>query len=146
MVVFIIIASFILVGFGKKEVELLNDGKLIDFSLAIELAKPGGNSSEDSNGNGEDLTQSDAEETEALHDNEQVDNGEVVVEISIRGEQLRYDGIVCDLEQIKKIMQVHSETILVVLIDDFAETHVYKKVLDTINELQLKKDIRYTQR
>ena len=42
ILLFVILTAFMLSGWGKKEVKLLDSSKLIDLNKAIELAKPGG--------------------------------------------------------------------------------------------------------
>ena len=122
-----------LAGFAVKTVELLNENPpLIDLSLAIEVPLPGlpGN---DLGQNGDDIEKS----------SEQLDNVKIV-EIKIRGEELRMDGHKhFSIEKLGNSLRKKCESldwkIRIILIDDYAEYHCYKEVFELLEKLKQEK-------
>lgn len=147
ILLFALVAMFILVGWGKKEVRLLDSSKLIDLNKAIELAKPGGNAgdSEEEVDNPSDSSASDEEETSeaenhAVHDS--IDETPKNIVIIIRGKKISYScGSVTrdsisdrQLERIIRLDFVSGTQ--VTLMDDFAEAHVYMTVREVLDKLK----------
>ncbi len=141
VLLFVLSIMFVLVGWGK-EVKLLDGGKLIDLDKAIGLAKPGGMAGNSEDGSKES---SDNEEASEAEDNTKQDSlneeaGNIV--IRIRGEKIYYtcgnkksDNIsTAQLEN--KIRSDYASGTQVTLVDDYAESHVYKDVLEVLNGLK----------
>lgn len=150
----IMTAMFVLVGWGKKEVRLLDSSKLIDLNKAIELAKPGGMS-----GDSEEDTDRLPEIDEAEEDNAGSENDNDSVHdslnaaasnivISIRDKQISYTNSAIHNDNItvaqlrSRIQKDYTSKAQITLMDDFAESHVYNDVLKVLNEL--KSDIGLT--
>lgn len=116
----------LLVGFGKKTVELLNNTLLIDLDKAIVLSSVGTEGNRDAD--------SDLEET---------DEGSVapvktqVLVITIRDTQIKYGRtVVADASKLKELLVNDIKTgDSVRLVDDYAEAHVYRDVLGLLDEL-----------
>ncbi|MBO6137609.1 MAG: hypothetical protein J6O71_03260 [Lachnospiraceae bacterium] len=144
LLLFMLTAFALLTGWGKKEVRLLDSSKLIDLSKAIELAKPGGSAgdseepseSEESGEEGKVSGNSSQELQESLSPAYQR------IVIRIRGEQIFYthgrysqdDISAAGLESALRSDYVPGRE--VILMDDFAEAHVYKEVCGVLDELK----------
>ena len=141
--VFLCFSLLLLVGAGKQTVKLLNDRKLIDLSLAIELCLPGGDSATK-----EPDTESETgkvEEPEPEVKEEEIKGKEKII-ISIRGREITYDAQpgFCE-EDLKEQMYRDSEGDAVFhLVDDFAEAHLYRYAMAILEELAREKGITYT--
>lgn len=134
---------FVLVGWGR-EVNLLDSGKLIDLDKAIGLAKPGGMAGDSEDAASEDAKSDDEEETEdenhTKHDSLNEETKHIV--IRIRGEEISYT---CGNKKSDNISTAQLENMIrsdyasgaqVTLVDDFAESHVYKSVCDVLDGLK----------
>ena len=138
-----------LVGWGKKQVELLNDKKLIDLNLALQKC----------------LLGTDAPDKETISDNEEkvdeilpeltvtvipddkitIEKEERTIVISIRDRNITYNSVECDVNKLKdKIKKDNGEHISFQLVDDFAESHMYKKVMSILSQLELEIGLNYT--
>jgi len=118
---------------GSKPVELLDDSKLIDLNKAIDFARPGG----------ELITPDVTLFTTAVTTEPQVVETEII--ISIRGEMISYNGAECVFEDLEdKIRKMSKEHVTFKLVDDFAEAHLYKKILELLRELKEEIQLRYT--
>ncbi len=150
ILLFIAMAALVLTGWEKREVRLLDNSKLIDLSKAIELAKAGGEtgdpenppkeSDEDARSETEDKSPADDGDTEAAVKN---------IVIRIRGEHIYYtlgnekteDISTEELEE--RLRLKLSPEAEITLMDDFAESHVYKGVCELLNELKNDTGIAY---
>lgn len=153
VLLFVAITMFVLVGWGKKEVRLLDSSKLIDLNAAIGLAKPGGtagDTEESSKSSESDIVEKDEKsdgENHAAHDNIDVIAKDIV--IRIRGEQISYTcgsfnrSNISDLQLETRIRQDYMPGAHVTLMDDFAEAHVYKSVCDILDELNRDMGLTY---
>ena len=129
------------IGWGKKNVELLNDKKLIDLSKAIENCMPGAE------------LPTKPEGTERVPDSgEEVSTGSLTEErdiiISVRAKKVTYDlSEWKNLQTLKEqIRQDYRETVTFILVDDFAEAHVYKVILKILSELETEIGLTYTRK
>ena len=135
-----------LTGWGKKEVRLLDSSKLIDLSKAIELAKPGGSEGDSEEDTGE--TEAAGSNAAGVSENGSRELQESLSPVSqrivirIRGEQIFYthgrysqdDISAAGLESALRSDYVSGSE--VVLMEDFAEAHVYKEVCRVLEELK----------
>ena len=154
--VLLMIGSLIfLVGWGKKRVELLNDKKLIDLDAAIEECIPGANAPEApetslpaAGGRSDEETPAEAASAaETTDENETIEEKEKVVVISVRDRNVTYDAEeYTDPDKLKaRIRRDNGEHVSFQLIDDFAESHVYKKVLSILSDLKAETGLNYTE-
>ncbi len=133
----------ILAGWGGREVRLLGSEKLIDLDKAIALAKPGGmaGDTEEASETAEDAGD---EKEDGENDGAQQDGAVSVknIVIRIRGEQIFYtcggsdSGIVSDSQLSDRIRADYVQGAQVILMDDFAEAHVYRNVLGILEDLK----------
>lgn len=143
----ILIAMFMLVGWGKKEVKLLGGSKLIDLNKAIELAKPGG-SAGDSEEDFESLSENttvEEEETQTGENHTDQDSIDAVakdISIRIRNNQIYYrcgnekEDRIADAELEKRISSDYGNKAQVTLYDDYAEAHEYRNVREVLDKLR----------
>lgn len=148
---FVLISMFVLVGWGKKEVRLLDSDRLIDLSKAIEFSKPGGNAGDTEEPQeevSETLPENVTVEDEKESEGENLENHETIgdvtknIEIRIRGEKIFYncgsvnrDGIADKYLEDRIRLDFVSGT-QVKLEDDFAEVHTYKNVQKVLKKLK----------
>ena len=157
ILLFVLIAMFVLIGWGRKEVKLLdgNKKKLIDLKKAIELAKPGGSAGdlkEESEAASESNTVEDDEapesESNAVHDS--IDDVAKDIVIIIRDENISYScgndnrDSIPDTQLESRIRLDFASGAQVTLLDNFAEAHVYRNVRGILEKL--KNDIGLTYR
>lgn len=135
----------LLVGFGKKSVELLNDSKLIDLDAAIGIAKPGGDAKEEANSSNQNVEEDSLEHSEEKSDITDMDTQHIIV-IKISEQKVTYDSIPwADIDKLEeKIRNDNRENVCFSLVDDFAEVHVYKKVLKILTDLHSEIGLIYT--
>lgn len=123
----------VLCAWGEKPVELLDDQKLIDLNKAIDFAAPGG----------ELVTQDDPAVTAAVTAVTQIREEEIV--ISIRGERITYNGSECRFEDLEaKLRKTNKEHVRFRLVDDYAESHFYRKTLALLKDLNKEIQLRYS--
>lgn len=130
IILILMILSFLfLVGWGQKQVELLNDKKLIDLDAAIERCIPGADVPDE---NGDNSTDGQKNNTQLV--------------ISIRNRQVTYKNErYINMDRLKdSIKQDNGKGVSFKLVDDFAEAHVYKKVMAILSELQKEVGLKYT--
>ncbi len=148
VVLYIVLTMFILVGWGIKEVRLLDSSKLIDLNKAIALAKPGGSfgdSKEDSRTASENENE-DGKQAEA-HNN--IDGVAKDIVIRVRDKQIYYSSgngkevSVSDTQLESRIRMDFVDGIEVTLVDDYAESHVYKSVREVLNNLKNDMNLTY---
>lgn len=151
-ILFVIFSLMLLAGWGKKNVELLNDKKLIDLDAAIGICIPGANAAQASDNV---VNQSDAENEEhneenmtaeiALDDKERIDEEKQVRVIKIRAREIVYETVETDIDELKnKIKQDNGKNVTFKLVDDFAEAHVYKEVKSMLSELEQEIGLKYS--
>lgn len=124
-----IVSLLFSVGWGKVNVQLLNNKKLIDLDAAIARCIPGAESSKrepDSEKSGEEKERN--------------------ITIRIRNRTVMYDGLeyinMAELE--KQIQKDCGEHVTFCLQDDFAEAHVYRQLLSMLSKLESEIGLRYT--
>ena len=116
-------------GWGKKPVELLNeDPPLIDLDQAIQEAKFG------QNGNTAPAQEEDLDGKNTEHI------------IMVCGKDIKYDGKTCNAPEDvrRRITSAGKKEDMLILVDDYAEAHRYKKVLEMLEELK-KMGYQYTE-
>ena len=139
-----LISASVLVGWGGKEVKLLNSEKLIKLDEAIERAKPGGMAGDTEEALGPDEDTGDEKEPDSKSGAADPDTEARVrnIDIRIRGERIFYtcgdvnSGNISDTQLEERIRTDHAQGAQVTLIDDYAEAHVYRKALGILEELK----------
>lgn len=123
-------------GWGKKSVELLNDKKLIDLNEALQICMPGADAKDDN------IHTDNPNEPE---DTQMPDNKKVIV-IRVRDRAITYDsGERLELENLEaRLRKDYKKGMSVRLVDDFAEAHVYKKILAVLEQLETETGLAYT--
>ena len=153
LVMFIMICSLVLLaGWGKKEVKLLNDdtenNKLINLDKAIKESIPGVNSAEESETSDSTSVASDEKVLSgaASNDENSLEDKERIIVITVREKTITYDTEeYTDLNKLKaKIIQDNGEQVSFRLVDDFAESHIYKEVLSILSNLEAEIGLNYT--
>lgn len=162
-----IFSLLILAGWGKKQVELLNDKKLIDLNAALGNCLLGA----------EDLIPDEGDKTQnpdapsatpgptvnptpmptvtpkatatpwpiATPTPIQLPQSRVIV-IRVRDQNITYNSAEwTDIDNLKEqIQKDHSIRISFQLVDDYAEAHVYRRIMAILEELEAEIGIRYT--
>ena len=139
-----LILMLMLVGWGGKEVKLLDSGRLIDLDKAIGLAKPGGMSGDTEEASGPSEDAEDEKEQEGENDGTDPATDVLAknIDIRIRGERIFYTCGDTDSENIAdnklkdRLRSDYVQDAQVTLTDDFAEAHVYRKALGILEELK----------
>lgn len=139
-VLFVLLSVMLLAGWGKKQVELLDDKKLIDLSKAIENCKGG------------DLLKPSDNPDGVVEPGEDSlsDSGDTVSEkeivISVRNKTVTYDTVewknIKNLEM--KIRQDFKEKVVFKLVDNYAEAHVYRYIMKVLADLEAEIGITYS--
>lgn len=143
-----------LVGFGKKSVELLSDKKLIDLNAAIQICLPGADSSEKENGENTRnpalptvTPEPDVKPTATPRPTPKPTSKPKprAVVISIRDCTVTCGSVEWDdFEALKeRIAREANSNVTFHLVDDYAEAHVYRKVLSILEELDAELGISY---
>ena len=166
LVLFLVICLLVLAGWNQKKVELLNDKKLIDLNAAIGKCTLG---AEDLIPDVCDNTQNvnnPATTPEPKLSAAPKPTGGITpthqptihakptlppllkprtLDISIRDQEVTYNKAMWkDLEILKAQLQKdHDERTTFRLVDDFAEAHVYRQMLEILNELEAEIGLRY---
>lgn len=137
----------ILCAWGTKKVELLDNQKLIDLEKAIEFAKPGADSAVGSEGENSGESDSGNESGNAP----EVPVKDRIIVISIRDEIITYNGSVYKEEILENteafenmLIRDNKDKTEFKLVDDFAEAHVYKCVLEILKKLHSETDLKFT--
>ena len=113
---------------GTKPIELLDDKKLIDLDKAIEFAKPGADSLFP--------IESTAVTTSVHTTTTKPVPKEKKIYINVSSENITYDGKECKFNELEeKLRKNNDKNTTFILNDDFAEAHVYKKVLNLLKDL-----------
>ncbi len=144
VIIFSLILSYIIIaGFSlRRDVDLLNDHKLIDLDLAIKDAKVGTEGSK----NAPDEKDEAQEKKEADEEEVSVNKASTVpvrraaktYTIEIRNKTIKCNNeIQKDAEVLKKLLiSEYKEGCAVNLVDDYAEAHVYKEVRAMLDSLK----------
>ena len=142
-ILLLILCIFILSGWGKKTVELLNDTPLIDLKKAIKEAPIGnqGNSliSEEKELESEEIntdsqTESISKKDPAIVQEETEDSCMII----IRNKSIKYNNSVCkDLDTLKNRIESDFNNGLgkINLVDDYAEANTYNDVREYLQDL-----------
>ena len=150
--IFVLIVLFLsmifFVGWGKRKIELMDEKKLIDLSKAIKYVEPGGDIDENDGGSESDesIEQSETETDTQEAETDITDTEEQTIIITIYGEVVLYNGQEVDtIDQIEEyIRRDYKENMHVVLKDDWAESHQFKKVLRMLEKLHEEVDVTYS--
>ncbi len=120
----LIMGTVVCAGFASVEVDLLNNGKLIDLNKAIKEYPIGNEGSV----------------SEVLK--------EVTHEVSVRNKTIKYDGKIIKSANILLVVLKRdcTDNTPVELVDDYAEAHIYKEVLEVMESLSNEGIISYTER
>ena len=166
LLLFLTVVLLVLVGWSQKKVELLNDKKLIDLNVAIgkctlgaeDLVPEEGDSMQDVNN---PVTAPDPKisvtpkptpgitptHQPTIHPKPTLPPllKPRTLDISIRDQQITYNKVLWkDWEILKAQLQKdHDERTTFRLVDDFAEAHVYRQMLEILNELEAEIGLRY---
>lgn len=135
--VFFLLSMLLLCAFGKQ-IELLDDRKLIDLEKAIELAKPGADSADDTEG--ENSEDSSSENGSQIQDH--TENEDIIIEIRIRDGAIAYNGtaymgdVLENPYEFENMLKCDNKVnVKFKLIDNYAEAHTYKCVLNILKKL-----------
>ena len=144
----------ILAGWGKKSVELLNDKKLIDLNAAIGICIPGTDAPESN----PDTEKDPAEVTPPVEEKDPPEGGgdseaekepqealPRTIVISVRDQSITYDGLEWpDADALEERIRLdYKGKNSFCLVDDFAEAHVYKKLIAVLEKLESELGITY---
>jgi len=140
----------VLAGFGKKRVELLSDKKLIDLNAAITLCLPGADSVEPEDDRKQEEPSVAPEPTVVptkRPEQSESGTGEMyTVVISVRERVITYDsgGQIKLVKLEDKIRKDYKNGANFKLVDDFAEAHVYRGIIEILEKLEAEIGISYT--
>lgn len=144
------VSLLVLAGFGKKSVELLSDKKLIDLNAAIAICLPGADSPEQEDGGKQEEPSATPEPTAAptkRPEQTDVGTGETyTVVISVRERVITYGqgGQIKLVKLEDKIRKDYKNGANFHLVDDFAEAHVYRGIIEILEKLEAEIGISYT--
>lgn len=145
-----------LVGFGKKSVELLSNKKLIDLDAAIQICMPGAESQEKENGENTKnpvpptvtptpvVKPTTTPQPTATPKPTTKPKPRAVV-INVRDCTVTCGSTVWeDFDALKeRIAREANSSVTFHLVDDFAEAHVYRKIIAILEELDAELGISY---
>ncbi|EOS34321.1 hypothetical protein C804_01569 [Lachnospiraceae bacterium A4] len=144
-----VVCVLILVGWGEKSVELLNDKPLIDLKTAIKevpLGKQGNTLIIENH-------EKSSDEIVTIDQNENIPSKEiggsqnkVEYKIIIKDTTVTYNGTIhTDMQSLKNKIASDCDDmeIKIRLIDDFAESHVYKETLAILEQLHKENNLEY---
>lgn len=130
-----------LVGWGNKKIELLDNNKLINLDKAIEYAKPGGAWSKN--------TEDQLEENISVNNEykEDIIAGDTNVKyIYVKDEQVIYDGTNISEEKLSEVIECdYREQITFVLVDDWAEASLYRRIRQKLDNLHESIGLSFTE-
>lgn len=144
----LVFSLLFLVGWGKKSAELLNDKKLIDLEVALQVCLHGDSMSESDINSDNTKEPENTESSEAPTDTkESIDEGEKIIVISVRDQRVTYGaGGEIELNKLEyRIRQDYGDKVTVQLVDDFAEAHVYKRIKAMLASLNAEIGLEYTE-
>lgn len=170
LLLLLLLSLLLLAGWGKKQVELLNDEKLIDLDAAIQICLQGSDSATAPE-NPEVTAAAKVSATPkptrmpilpsvtpsptiapsvipqpTTRPTPSLTPAPRTVVISVRGREITYDSVVLgEVDQVKvHIGQDHAGHISFRLVDNFAEAHVYRQLMAILEEMKTKIGIRYS--
>lgn len=135
------LAVAVFIGWGKQPVDLLNENPpLIDLDAAIKEADFG------QNGNTGSETGDPSKDHQGEDGNAQQGEAQHTFEIYVRDEDITFEKMTIRKVDtlMRKLEQEYQEGDLVRLIDDYAEAHRYREVLNMLYELQGAKGIVFS--
>ena len=131
----LISALLVLGGWGKKKIELMTSGRLIDLEKAIEWTTPG---TADKKTNTKEQEQK-TEEADTTKLDETAQNYSETAQnfkVRIHGTRVSFNGTECSVEELNGLVkQKCTANDKVKLLDDYAEAHVYHEVDDILKNL-----------
>lgn len=136
----IVLVVAVLIGAGKQPVELLNDNPpLIDLDAAIKEADFGKNGNTGSE-TGDPSQDQQGEEGDASQGDKNKE-----LKIYVRDEVITYDKLEFrNVNTLRKMLEKdYKEGDVIKLIDDYAEAHRYREVLNMLKEYQSEKGIAF---
>ena len=152
------VSLLVLAGWGQKKVELLSDKKLIDLSVAIgnctlgaeDLIPDEGDNTRDPNGPtatpgpAPSVTPRPTPQPGGSSQPIIVPNAKIII-ISIQDEEILYDlRRVEDMDALRtRITVENADHISFHLVDNYAEAHVFRRVMKLLEELESEIGIRY---
>lgn len=164
LVLLMIFSLLLLAGWGKKSVELLNDKKLIDLNVALGNCILGAEDLIQDEGNQTQNPENPATPKPTMTPRPTATPRPIVtprptatpvpteapkprtIVIVVRDQKITYDSKErLEASKLKEQIQMdHGELVSFRLVDDFAEAHVYRKIMAILAELQEEIGIRYT--
>ena len=119
----------------SKPVELLDKDLLINLNAAIKNADLGKEGSKTALQ--ESVERESISKTEAEIKNIEIE-AKATYQITVHGEKIKFEDRECkDIEELKSLItQYCSKESELILQDNYAETHVYQEVLETIRDMQ----------
>lgn len=131
IVISVCFLMLLLVGWGEKKIELLDNNKLIDMDKAIEYAKPGGawEKNENSSDSNKASDIDDQKTTQDKNGNQEDVGDSNTKYINVSGETISYCGLPISKDKLHDLLKSdNGESIRFVLVDDWAEAHIYREV------------------
>lgn len=148
----VLLSLLVLAGFGKKSVELLSDKKLIDLNAAIALCLPGADSLEPENNGKQEEVQNPEEPTATPKPTvaptmipESTGKARTIV-ISVRERVISFglDKSITLVTLEERIRKNHKNGVDFQLVDDYAEAHVYREIIEMLEKLEAEIGVSYT--
>lgn len=136
----LLISSLVLVGFGEGKVTLLHKSKVIDLGKAIEIARLGGDEGEKN-----DTTAIDNPDSlDSVNPEEAIISSSIKIIVS--GKTISIDGhTVSDEANVEDyICRTFSLSTTYELIDNYAESHVYKRIIEVLKKLHIEIGLKYS--
>ena len=161
LILLALVSLLVLAGWGQKKVELLSDKKLIDLSAAIgrctlgadDMTPDDGTSTQNPSGQtGATPTAAPTPSTTPRPTAKPTSSPQPTVRpaaktiiISVRDEEILYDlRSVDDMETLEKRITIeHADNVSFKLVDNYAEAHVFRRVMALLEELEAELGIRY---
>ena len=142
------VSLLVLAGFGKKSVELLSDKKLIDLNAAIALCLPGADSAKPEDTGSPEVTKTPAKPSATPRPpaTPTTKPKPSTVIISVRDQKITYNsGGKIELSKLETRIRQDARVVAgFKLVDDFAEAHVYRDVIEILEKLEEELGISYT--
>ena len=153
-ILLLLLLALLLLGWSTYPVQLLTNKQLIDLQLTIKDAPPGyqGNPGTDNTGDSEEVSDSTESDDSTSQTNTQVvTTTEYSIKItneSVVFENVTYDmDIEEDVNNLKSaILSKNNYSARFVIIDAYAEAHIYRKVLDLVQELSVSEHVFYSEK
>lgn len=141
-VVILFSSLLILGGWGKKKIDLMTDGKLINLDKAIVMAQLGTEETEQNTDSNQEKMKEKNEQDQATVDVSVVSSK--TYKIRIHGTRIALNGSECKKEELASLIREKCQPgDSVRLLDDYAEAHVYHEVEDILTELSKSIGFKY---